>query len=391
MKYKAIESVYAATVKYVGTVFALIAADRDPDLHLDSWNKIFRSSSLGGWLQAADLVCANSKTLPEPVRKYCADYSAYRTHPSRTELDRIKLHMGAVVEELHRSGYRIEVPKSLSILRVLACSVSIRNKCAHGALDSLFFSRIETDYAKALKILLQLIPFSAFTLWGAYGRNSLELVESPRHLDRPPDTRFWIESELLSRGTARDFPFLIYREDSKSVYCLNEDVDIDNPVAEYIDYGSGSVVSREVVLSLPSRTVTLPRHLRPREYAEHARTLRSAFKWRPIPLTRTSIDTCTNDTGIYLFTTTVALGERTTEVILYVGKTTNLQERLRSYLRIQGGYDDTRPEISYMFATYKTKLTLLFASIAAPQLSRVERAIYETTMPEYNSISPPLS
>ncbi|MDE0024763.1 MAG: GIY-YIG nuclease family protein [Spirochaetaceae bacterium] len=391
MKYKAIESVYAATVKYVGTVFALIASDCDPDLHFDSWNKIFRSSSLGGWLQAAELVCANSKTLPEPVREYCADYSTYRTHPSRTDLDRIKQHLSAVVDELHRSGYRIEIPKSLSILRVLACSITIRNKCAHGALDSLFFSRIESDYAKALKIVLQLIPFASFTLWGAYGRNSLELVESPRHLDRLPNTRFWIESELLSRGQARDFPFLIYREDSKSVYCLNEDVDIDNPVAEYIDYGSGSVVSREVSLSLPSRPIMLPRHLRPRDYAEHGRTLRRAFKWRNIPLTKASIDTCTDDSGIYLFTTAMELGERAIDVILYVGKTTNLRSRLRSYLRIQGGYDDSRPEISYMFATYKKKLTLMFTPVPVPQLGRVERAIYETTMPEYNIISPPRS
>ena len=88
-RYRALECVYAATIKYIGTTFALIAADRDADLRDQAWGKIFESSGLGGWLDATDLVCSKSPTMAEPTRMYCNDYSDYKSHPSRTTLDDI--------------------------------------------------------------------------------------------------------------------------------------------------------------------------------------------------------------------------------------------------------------------------------------------------------------
>ena len=389
MKYKALESVYAATVKYVGTIFALIAADHGPDIHLDTWSKIFRSSSLGGWIQAADAVCANSKHLPDPIKSFCDLYSVYHNHPSRNLLERVTGHLNAVLDQFGRIGYRATTLKSLGILRALDCAVTIRNRCAHGALDSIFFKRIEEDYAKALKLLLSLIPFSDFIFWGTYGSNSLELVEyPPKQRARTPETHFWVESHLLSSGKTRQIPFLVYREDSRGVFFLNERVDLDNPTSEYIDYASGSVISREIILSLPTRTTRLTRPPRPRNYTEHTWILDSALQWREISLTKASVESCEEEVGVYLFATHVQLGGRDMEVVLYVGKTTNLRDRLRSYLRIKRQYDDSRPEIAYMFSVYGESVTLLFSPASGDHISRIERAIYETTMPEYNIIAP---
>ena len=95
-----------------------------------------------------------------------------------------------------------------------------------------------------------------------------------------------------------------------------------------------------------------------------------------------------NDTGIYVFTTRISLGGRPIEVVLYVGKTTNLTERVKSYIKIQKGYD-SRKEIAYMFETYKEDVQMFFAPVPATRIASVERAIYETTMPEFNMIAPP--
>lgn len=390
MRYRALESVYAATVKYVGTTFALIAADCDTDIKELAWSKIFESSSLGAWLDAVEAVCANSKSLPEPIRDYCNDHSDYKQHPARNRLEKLTNHINHVVEQLQRLGYRIDTPRSLSIRRALAYSVTIRNKCAHGALDSLFFKRIETQYAKALKLILQLLPFSKFRFWGTYGSNSLEFVESPpKHRPSSGTSHFWAESDLLSSGLTNDIPFLVYKDDSQTIYCLNDSVDLDNPLAEYIDYGSGNVLSWEVPIGTYRPRPRLGAPIRPRDYATHLRILERQFDWKEIPLTTAVVDACSSDSGVYMFTTTVTLGDRTTEVILYVGKTTNLRERMKSYLRIKKGYDDTRPELSYMFQVYGRAIELSFCPIPATHIASVERAIYETTMPEYNIKSPP--
>ena len=390
MRYRALESVYAATVKYVGTTFALIAADCDTDIKELAWSKIFESSSLGGWLEAVEAVCISSKSLPAPIREYCNDHSDYTQHPARDRLDKLADHINHVVEELQRLGYRIHTPRSLSLRRALAYSVTIRNKCAHGALDSLFFKRIEPHYAKALKLILQLLPLSKFRFWGTYGSNSLEFVESPPKHRAPSGTsHFWVESDLLSSGLTKDIPFLLYKDDSRTIYCLNDRVDLDNPVAEYIDYGSGHVLSWDVPIGVYQPRPRLAAPIRPRDYANHIRVLDRQFDWKEIRLTSAVVDACPSDSAVYMFTTPVSLGDRNSDVILYIGKTTNLSERMKSYLRIKKGYDDTRPELSYMFHVYDQAIKLLFSPIPETHIASVERAIYETTMPEYNIKSPP--
>ena len=242
-RYKALESVYATTIKYVGTSFALIAADHDPDLKVAAWSAILQSSSLGGWTNASDLVCRQAHDLPKNIRDYCDNYNAHKKHPSKPTLDAIAVHLNVVVDELITHGYNVERPKSLSILRALEYAVVVRNCCAHGALDLHFFDRIETDFIKALKLLLLLIPFSEFVFWGQFGGNAVRFSDwPPPQLPRTRQDYFWVESSLLKDGFATSIPFLLYRQDSRTVYFLNDAVTADAPTAQYIDYGSGHVV-----------------------------------------------------------------------------------------------------------------------------------------------------
>ena len=115
----------------------------------------------------------------------------------------------------------------------------------------------------------------------------------------------------------------------------------------------------------------------------------TTLHWREIRLTSATIDAATDEVGIYLFVTSISLGGRTVEVILYVGRTTNLRTRLASYLRIKKGYDDKRPSIVDMFNAYRDTAKLLFAPVPEAQLGSVERAIYETAAPEFNVLAPP--
>ena len=387
-KYKALESVYAATTKYVGTTFALVVADRSPELKDETWGRIFDSSSLGGWLDAADDVCRHAKKLPDDVKNHCAEYSDYRRHPHKDELDRVAEHLNAVISELEKTGYKLERPSSLNLIRALRCAVTIRNKCAHGAFDSPFFSRIDADFNKALKLILHLIPFSRFTFWGSFGSNALELVEwPPTRRRRTRDAYFWVESPLLSNGFAKHIPFMVYRENSQSTYFLNDRVTANEP--EFIDYQQGNVIYRSVKREWTAPEDTPPRQFRPRNYRQHVDVLSSDLVWREVPLTLSGVNATTNETGVYVFTTKTDVGGRSIEVVLYVGKTTNLTERAKSYIRIKKGYSDSRPAIVHMFTTYNEDVRMFFAPVAESRIASVERAIYETTMPEFNVITPP--
>lgn len=86
--------------------------------------------------------------------------------------------------------------------------------------------------------------------------------------------------------------------------------------------------------------------------------------------------------------TTASVGGWVVDVVLYVGKTTNLRERLASYLRILKKYDDSRQEIRYMFDTYGSELRLYFSTVDRSRIASVERAIYEVAMPEFNLLAP---
>lgn len=387
-KYKALESVYAATTKYVGTTFALIAGDRNSELRDETWGKIFDSSSLGGWLDAVEDVCKQASRLSDGVRSHCAEYSDYRRHPRKDELDRVAKHLNAVISELEKTGYKLDRLSSLNLIRALKCSVTIRNKCAHGAFDSPFFNRIDKHYHQALKIILHLIPFSVFVFWGRYGSNALELVENPpARRPRTRDAHFWVESPLLSERYTKHIPFMVYREDSQSTYFLNDRVTTDEP--EFIDYQQGNVIYRSIQREWTVPEDTRRRRLRPENYRQHIDVLSSDLTWREVPLTLSGADTATNETGIYMFTTRTSVGGRPIEVVLYVGKTTNLTDRLKSYIKIKKGYSDSRPAIAHMFETYNEGVKMFFAPVEESRIAHVERAIYETTMPEFNVIAPP--
>ena len=265
---------------------------------------------------------------------------------------------------------------------------TVRNKCAHGAPDSRFFSRIEDDYHQALRLILRLIPFSLFSMWGAYGSYSIHFIDAnPSYDSRPPKARFWMDSTLLSNGSTCDIPFFLYREGSRTVYALNDAVSADIPDTEFIDYASGSVIYREVHRA-PATAPTVSRRLRPQNYSHHIPTVARGLEWEEIPLQLSSIHRYEGLVGVYIFTTRLAIGTMTIELILYVGKTTNLKNRLRSYLGIKAGYDDTRPAISHMFRVYENGARFRFCRLPNERIAEVERALYETTMPEFNMIAP---
>ena len=389
-RYKALESIYATTIKYVGTVFALIAADHGPDMKEAVWRCIFRSSSLGGWLDAVEKVCQNQKTFSEPVSRYCATYSDYTKHPAKSNLDLIATQYNIIADRLTRNGYRFDVAdlKSLSLRRALMFIVMLRNKCAHGALDSPFFHGIEAPMFAALKLILDLIPFSQCVFWGKYGRAALQMVEVPKQQVSRHNYIFWAESDLLSYGYTDSIPFMVYREESRQIFLLNSAVSENDPTAEYIEHDCGTVIYREVDQSWDQGPTSPSRDLRPRNYEQHVDVLsRTDVAWREVPLTSSAVESASDEVGIYVFTTDVRVGHLEMEVVLYVGKTTNFKERLRNYVKILKGYE-TRPGISDMFRVYGSSVKLRFASTAGVTIAKIERAIYETTMPEFNLIAP---
>ena len=389
-KYRSLEGVYATIIKFVGMTFAVLVADKDENAKQDVWSCILDSSSLGGWVEATNAACKALSRLEveDAVHAYCSEYSDYGKHQQKDVLDDLAKHLTLVVNEINEKGYNMNVPKSLNLIRVMELIVSIRNKIAHGALGPVFFNRVEIPLLDALKRLMLLVPFSTFVCWGRYAGRAVEFVESPPGVkDRPADpTLFWIESELLSQPRS-DVPFLTYKEESRKFFFLNSAVSVDDQRGEYIDYASGDIVYREVrrdweQVSGPARAV------RPRDYRMCKEVLSHDLSWRQIPLTTTGHQSCSDEVGVYGFVTTANIGECNIDVVLYVGRTTNLKERLASYLRILKKYDDSRQEIRYMFDTYGSDLRFYFSTVDRSRIASVERAIYEIAMPEFNILAP---
>ena len=391
-KYRLLEAAYATIVKYAGMTFALLAADHDDDLKQDVWGHILDSASLGGWVAAINAACqrlSGPQTQCE-VRAYCNDYSAYGRHPQKGVLDEMADNLNSIVTKLDERGYVVEHTRSLNLIRVMELIVVLRNKVAHGAFTPIFFEQIEQPLLKTLKLLMTLVPFSKFVCWGRYAGRSMEFVERPTAKGHPSHEQlFWIESDLLSCPMSGE-PFLIYREDARMFFFLNSAVSTDDPQGEYVDYVSGHVKYREVTRDW-ERVRRTAREVRPRNYQRHFQALSTKLAWREIPLTTPGQQSCSNEVGVYVFTTEVSLGGYPLDVVLYVGKTTNLRERVASYLRIFKKYDAKRSEISYMFDTYGRNLKLNFAAADKRRIASLERAIYEVTMPEYNILAPPLT
>ena len=389
-KYRSIEGVYATIIKFVGMTFAVLVADKDEDAKQEVWRRILESSGLGGWVEATNAACRalSGAGVDDAVRAYCGEYSDYSKHRQKDMLDDLAKHMKLVAEEINRMGYKMDIPKSINLIRAMELAVSIRNKIAHGALGPVFFSRVEAPLVDALKRLMALVPFSKFVCWGRYAGRAVEFVENPPVIkDQPADPPlFWIESDLLSRPFS-DIPFLTYKEESRKFFFLNSAVGLDDPRGEYIDYASGRVVYREVRRDW-EQVGRATRAVRPRDYRACKDILAHDLSWREIPLTTTGQQACSNEVGVYMFVTTANVGGWVVDVVLYVGKTTNLRERLASYLRILKKYDDSRQEIRYMFDTYGSELRLYFSTVDRSRIASVERAIYEVAMPEFNLLAP---
>lgn len=391
LKYRALELAYTITIKYVGTTFALIAADVSDELKHESWSSILSSSSLGGWLRAIECVCKGSKSLPPNVRDFCDLYTLSKKHPQKGRLDRISQRLNEVISQLEGLGYQIQPLTSPNIRRILEVAVQIRNKCAHGVLEPPFFSQIEKSFHAALRDTLGLIPFSSFEFLGKYGSRAYRFVEVPTLVNRSRNAYFWAESSLLKEGYSDDIPFINYIEGTQAIYFLN-DVP-DNGTAEFIDYMTGQVRQYEVSFDWQKNfTKPEPRALRPRKYRSHREMLEGcSSNWRRILISQEGIATATVDeAGVYVFTAqTKVASNKEIEVVLYVGKTTSLHSRLTHYIKIQKGYDTSRPELANMFEIYGHDVRLFFLPLPASQLSAVERAIYEVMMPEYNLVAPP--
>ena len=181
----------------------------------------------------------------------------------------------------------------------------------------------------------------------------------------------------------------VYNQDVRRIYLLNSEVPVDNPSGEYIDYGTGTVRYAEIHREWSQSPSLQKRAIRPRNYQSHINILRQPLAWRPIKLSSAAITAESRAAGIYIFSTKITLGSCTVDVILYVGKTTDLVKRMKAYLQIKGGYSSQRPEIAYMFETYKENLQLYFSEVSETKISEIERAIYESVMPEFNLIAPP--
>lgn len=389
-KYRSLEGVFATIIKFVGMTFAVLVADKDEDAKQDVWGRILDSSGLGGWVEATNAACKalNRVGVEDAVRVYCSEYSDHGKHRQKEVLDDLAKHLSLVVNEINKMGYKMDVPRSLNLIRAMDLAVSIRNKIAHGALGPVFFNRVETPLLNALKRLMLLVPFSTFVCWGRYAGRAVEFVENPPAAkDRPTDPPlFWIESDLLSKPSS-DIPFLTYKEESRKFFFLNSAVSVDDPRGEYIDYTSGSVVYREVRRDW-EQVSKATRAVRPRDYRRCKEILSLDLSWREIPLTTTGHQSCSDEVGVYIFVTTANIGGCDVDLVLYVGKTTNLRERLASYLRILKKYDDSRQEIRYMFDTYGSDLRFYFSTVNRSRIASVERAIYEIAMPEFNILAP---
>ena len=390
LKYRSLETTYTIAIKYIGTTFALIAADISDEAKQEAWSSILSSSSLGGWLTAVECVCKRSKSLSPDLRAFCDHYSLSRKHPEIERLSRIANRLNQIIAQLNELGYQLQPVNSPNVRRLLEVATQIRNKCAHGVLQPPFFASIDAPLYGALRDTLSLIPFDRFVLWGKWGSRAYQFVEVPKLRTKTRDSFFWVESDLLQNGYADDLPFLSYIEGTQAIYFLN-----DVPrggTAEFIDYQSGQVRHYDVSFELErTHTKAEPRPIRPRNYRTRVDVLREIQSaWRRIVFSKDGVDTTTDDeVGVYVFSTHLRLSpKKNLETILYVGRTTSLHTRLKHYLRIQRGFLRSRPELSYMFETYGEDIRLFFVALPANDIAAVERAIYELTMPEYNLVTP---
>lgn len=389
-KFKALESTFATLVKYLGTTFSVMALDKAPPVGAEAASLIFSSSSLGGWIDAIEKVCQKATHFETAQQSHCKFFSQYKNHPDKSALKNIERELTTVTRLLNERGYRLDFPKSTSIVRALRYLVQFRNKLAHGALDIPFFVKAEPAYKHCLAMLLELVPFDMFEFWGHYGNYSVSFSGRPIYLDERPKYTFWITSNLLSGGVASSVPFVQYQEEARSVFFLNDEASEDEPESQFIDYTSGKVIYRKI--DFDWRTINraeVVTQLQWHRYLEYRKILSNEmFEWVEVPISESSLNVLSDQSAIYVFHIDLDILSDKMRHILYVGKTGDIRTRLRSYLRVQKGYDESRPAISRMFELYGDAVKFRYALTPKESLALIERAVYEAVRPEFNLIAP---
>ena len=169
IKFKFLEYTYAALVKHVAVTFVAMSADFDDRVAGQATLKIFSSTSLGGWVDAIDLISRDFKRMSAKAQEYMARFSDSPKSSVFTDLVPAEDRLRAIYKQLGKKGYNMPEVKNLSIRRFFRSFVEIRNKCAHGALDLTFYDEVESDFYAILKALLASIPFEAFTMYCTRG------------------------------------------------------------------------------------------------------------------------------------------------------------------------------------------------------------------------------
>ncbi len=392
-RYKSLEAAWSSAIKYVGSIAVSVAsvycARRQPEVA----DAILRSSSLGGWVQAMQRVCASSRELPCHVAEYLATFRDYKKHPEKDALDEISESLRKALRPLQQRGYTLHPPKSPSLLRVLEIAVAIRNKHAHGYLNPRVLDELEEPLFRALKSTLLLIPFRAATMMAPYGRSTCRLTGAPPQKvpDAPRRDELWVEGEPLGSEAVSVGPFAVFHGDSERVFFLNAAGTGSGPT-EYIDHATGLIKYWD----LPEGSVNgahLSRSARRPEHtavAEADRWLREGtLEWREVELTKAALCGVQGKSGVYCFVNDLGAGAASIgAAILYVGSSRHdMASRLREYLRHRERYDSRREEIVQMFKAYR-KIRLLFAPTAPEDAVEFEQAIYAASQPAYNLRAP---
>lgn len=392
-RYKSLEAVWSLAIKYVGSVAVSLASVHCSRQKPEIANAILTTSSLGGWVRAMDLLCASCRELPHDVTEYTASFNDYKKHPNKAELDDIALILGEALEPLNSRGYRIEPPKSLSILRTLELVVAIRNKHAHGYLNPHVLNRLERPLYRALKSTLRLIPFSAATMMAPFGRTTCRLTGSaPQKVtDAPRCEELWVEGRPFGLDAVPVGPFAVFHGDSQRVFFLNQMTD-ETGAAEYIDHATGSVKYWDLPNSCVNDTRPAHRARRPERSDVVAATRclhEKELRWKEVELTKEALPRVKGQAGVYCFVNDLGPGKSSLgATVLYVGSSrSDMAARLREYLRHREGYDSSRHEIAQMFGAYP-QLRLLFSPATPTEAVRLEQAIYVASQPAYNLRAP---
>ena len=224
IKYKFLRYTCSALIKHLSITLIALARDVDRKLYGQAVLKVFSSSGLGGWIDAVGLIWSQRKQMTGKAQDYLR-VICEAGQGAGVDLSDAENHLRKIYERLSRKGYRISTIKVFSALRILRSFVEIRNKCAHGALDVMFYSEVEADYYALLKCLFAVLPFHAFTFFGKRGSYVYKLTGvQPEAVSKVARGNLWIESELLKSSASSDPPLAFYNSESEEFFFLNDAV-----------------------------------------------------------------------------------------------------------------------------------------------------------------------